>query len=38
MDNMYDYLNENGGTFHERKHPTKESHEMWANYIIKKWL
>jgi hypothetical protein len=38
MDNMYDYLNENGGTFHERKHPTKESHEMWANYIIKEWL
>ena len=38
MDNMYDYLNKNGGTFHERKHPTKESHEMWANYIIKRWL
>ena len=38
MDNMYDYLNKNGGTFHERKHPTKESHEMWANYIIEKWL
>ena len=38
MDNMYDYLNSNGGTFHERKHPTKESHEMWANYIIKEWL
>ena len=38
MDNMYDYLNENSGTFHERKHPTKESHKMWADYIIKKWL
>ena len=38
MNNMYDYLNENGGKFHERKHPTKESHEMWANYIIKEWL
>ena len=38
MNNMYDYLNDNGGTFHERKHPTKESHEMWANYIIKEWL
>ena len=38
MENMYDYLNKNGGTFHERKHPTKESHKMWANYIINKWL
>ena len=38
MDNMYDYLNKNGGTFHERKHPTKESHKLWANYIIEKWL
>ena len=38
MDNMYDYLKENGGTFHERKHPTKESHKMWADYIINKWL
>ena len=38
MDNMYDYLNKNNGTFHERKHPTKESHKMWANYIIKEWL
>ena len=38
MDNMYDYLNDNRATFYERKHPTKESHEMWANYIIKKWL
>ena len=35
---MYDYLNNNRATFHERKHPTKESHEMWANYIIKEWL
>jgi hypothetical protein len=38
MDNMYDYLSNNGGDFHQRKHPTKESHNMWANYIIKKWL
>lgn len=38
MENMYDYLNKNGGTFHERKHPTKESNEIWANYIIKLWL
>lgn len=38
MDNMYNYLNKNNGTFHERKHPTKESHKMWAEYIIKKWL
>lgn len=38
MDNMYDYLKKENGTFHERKHPTKESHKMWANYIIKKWL
>ena len=38
MDNMYDYLKKNSGGFLPRKHPTKESHEMWANYIIKKWL
>ena len=38
MNNMYDYLNKNNATFHERKHPTKESHELWANYIIKEWL
>ena len=38
MDNMYDYLNKNKATFHERKHPTKESHKLWANYIIEKWL
>lgn len=38
MDNMFDYIKQMGGEFHERKHPTKESHEMWANYIIKKWL
>ena len=38
MENMYDYLKKENGTFHERKHPTKESHKMWANYIIKKWL
>jgi len=36
MDNMYDYLKKNNGTFHPRKHPTKESHEMWASYINKK--
>ena len=38
MDNMYDYLNKNKATFHERKHPTKKSHKLWANYIIEKWL
>ena len=38
MDNMYDYLNKNNATFHERKHPTKESHKMWANYILNTWL
>jgi hypothetical protein len=38
MDDMYYYLNNNNGTFHERKHPTKESHKMWGNYIIDKWL
>ena len=38
MDNMYDYLNKNNATFHERKHPTKKSHKLWANYIIEKWL
>ena len=38
MDNMYDYLNKNEGTFHPRKHPTKESHKLWANYILNTWL
>ena len=38
MDNMYDYLKKENGTFHERKHPTKESHKLWADYIIEKWL
>jgi len=38
MENMYNYLNKNNGTFHERKHPTKESHKLWADYIINKWL
>ena len=38
MENMYDYLNKNNGTFHERKHPTKESHKMWGDYINKIWL
>ena len=28
MDNMFDYLKKENGTFHERKHPTKESHKM----------
>jgi hypothetical protein len=38
LDNMYDYIKNNGGKFLPRKHPTKESHKMWANYIIKEWL
>ena len=38
LDNMYDYINLNNGSFHERKHPTKESHKLWADYIINKWL
>jgi hypothetical protein len=38
MDNMYQYLKENGGTFLPRKHPSKESHKMWAEYIVNKWL
>jgi len=38
MDNMFNYIKEVGGTFHERKHPTKESHKLWADYIIEKWL
>lgn len=37
-DTMYEYLNKNNGTFHDRNHPTKESHLIWAKYIIKKWL
>jgi len=35
---MYGYLKKNRGKFLPRKHPTKESHKMWADYIIKQWL
>ena len=26
---MYKWLQSNNGTFHPRKHPTKQSHELW---------
>jgi hypothetical protein len=32
---MYNYINKNGGKFLPRNHPTKESHKLWANYLIK---
>jgi hypothetical protein len=35
---MYAYLKNNNGTFLPRKHPSKESHKLWADYIIKQWL
>ena len=37
-DSMYGYLKNNNGTFLPRKHPSKESHKIWADYIIEKWL
>lgn len=34
MDNMYDYLHQKNGTFLPRRHPSKESHQIWADYIL----
>jgi hypothetical protein len=38
---MYNYIKLKGGGFLERDHPNKESHYMWASYLInevwKKW-
>lgn len=33
--NMYNWLKENNTGFHERNHPTKESHKLWSNYLTK---
>lgn len=33
---MYQYIENNGGGFLPRKHPTRESHLIWADYLIKK--
>ena len=33
---MYKYIEENGGGFLPRKHPTEESHKIWASYLNKK--
>lgn len=33
---MYNYIREEGGKFLPRKHPTKESHQLWASYLNKK--
>ena len=30
---MYNYLKERNGQFLPRKHPSKESHKIWADYI-----
>jgi len=30
---MYEYLKEEGGDFLPRKHPSKESHIIWANHL-----
>lgn len=35
--NMYQWLDKNGGEYHERNHPTKESHKMWADKIGQIW-
>ena len=38
---MYNYIKSKGGGFLERDHPNKESHYIWASYLInevwKKW-
>lgn len=33
---MYGYLNEKGGDFLPRKHPSKKSHYLWGSYLIHK--
>jgi hypothetical protein len=33
---MYEYIIGEGGDFLPRKHPTKESHQLWASYLNKK--
>lgn len=32
---MYEYIKNNDGKFLPRNHPTKESHQLWADYLIK---
>jgi len=32
----YQYIKERGGDFLPRKHPSKESHYLWASYLINK--
>ena len=34
---MYGYIRSEGGEFLPRKHPTKESHQLWASYLNKKF-
>jgi hypothetical protein len=31
---MYKYIERNGGGFLPRNHPTKESHQIWADYLV----
>ena len=33
---MYEYLKEEGGDFLPRKHPSKQSHEIWAKHLIER--
>jgi hypothetical protein len=33
---MYNYIELKGGGFLNRNHPTKESHDIWKNYLINK--
>ena len=33
---MYDYIKKQNGTFLPRKHPSKFSHRLWAEYLYKR--
>ena len=35
---MYNYVQKKGGNFLDRKHPSKESHSLWAKYLLKQKL
>ena len=34
QESMYSYIQSKGGQFLDRNHPTKESHYIWASYLI----
>lgn len=38
QNNMYQWIEKQNGKFLPRNHPTKESHELWANRVKELWL